>query len=118
MRNAQKVIVFVWAFPILFLLLFSRAAVSADQDSWEGIERIVAVGDVHGDYQQFVAVLRSAQLIDSKEGWSGGKTHLVQTGDVLDRGPDARKVMAKNFPAERMAQAGKNRDKTWWQFWR
>ena len=31
---------------------------------------------------------------------------------------DARKVMAKNFPAERMAQAGKNRDKSWWQFWR
>ena len=31
---------------------------------------------------------------------------------------DARKVMAKNFPAERMAQAGRNRDKEWWQFWK
>jgi outer membrane protein assembly factor BamD len=32
---------------------------------------------------------------------------------------DARKVLAKNFPAERMAKVGQNRGKSsWWQFWR
>lgn len=61
--------------------------------SYSGVARIVAVGDVHGDYQQFVTVLRQAGLIDSKNTWSGGRTHLVQLGDVLDRGPDSRKVM-------------------------
>jgi len=30
---------------------------------------------------------------------------------------DARKVLAKNFPAERMAQQGENRNKPWWKFW-
>ena len=30
---------------------------------------------------------------------------------------DARKVYAKNFPAERMAKAGQNRTKPWYQFW-
>jgi outer membrane protein assembly factor BamD len=30
---------------------------------------------------------------------------------------DARKVLAKNFPAERMAKEGQNRTKSWWQFW-
>jgi outer membrane protein assembly factor BamD len=30
---------------------------------------------------------------------------------------DARKVLAKNFPAERMAKAGQNRTKPWYQFW-
>jgi len=54
---------------------------------------VVAIGDVHGDYDQFVSVLRSAGLIDEQGKWSGGKAHLVQTGDVLDRGPDSRKVM-------------------------
>ena len=38
---------------------------AAVQDVWAGVERIVAIGDVHGDYEQFVAVLRSAKLIDS-----------------------------------------------------
>ena len=30
---------------------------------------------------------------------------------------DARKVLAQNFPAERMAKAGQNRVKPWYQFW-
>ena len=63
------------------------------QDVWTGVERVIAVGDVHGDYEQLVAVLQSAGVIDREEKWIGGKTHLVQTGDMLDRGPDSRKVM-------------------------
>jgi outer membrane protein assembly factor BamD len=30
---------------------------------------------------------------------------------------DARRVLAKNFPADRMAQQGENRNKPWWKFW-
>ena len=63
------------------------------QDTFTGVNRIVAVGDVHGDYAQFVTVLRQARVIDDKGRWTGGSTHLVQTGDLLDRGPDSRKVM-------------------------
>jgi outer membrane protein assembly factor BamD len=37
-------------------------------------------------------------------------------GELRD---DARKVLAKNFPADRMALEGQNRTKAaWWQFWR
>lgn len=61
--------------------------------SYTGVARIVAIGDVHGDFQQFVNVLRQAGVIDGKNAWSGGRTHLVQVGDVLDRGPDSRKVL-------------------------
>jgi hypothetical protein len=56
-------------------------------------ERIVAVGDVHGAFDQFVAILRAASIIDNRNRWSGKKTVLVQTGDVLDRGPDSRKAL-------------------------
>ena len=31
---------------------------------------------------------------------------------------DARRVLAKNFPDDRMARAGKNRTEPWWKFWR
>ncbi|MSO24069.1 MAG: protein-tyrosine-phosphatase [Acidobacteria bacterium] len=103
MRHGRKAIVFFWAVLLLSLPLLEAPALSAAQDTWEGVERVVAIGDVHGDYEQFVAVLRSARLIDSQEGWSGGKTHLVQTGDVLDRGPDSRKVMDLLMRLEREA---------------
>lgn len=56
-------------------------------------ERIVAVGDVHGAFDQFVAILRAAGIIDGRNRWSGRRAVLVQTGDVLDRGPDSRKAL-------------------------
>ena len=81
------------------------SAPAAPQHVWSGVERVVAVGDVHGDAAQLVAVLRSAQLIDDSGRWIAGKTHLVQTGDLLDRGPDSRKVMDLLMSLQK--QAGK-----------
>lgn len=79
----------------LFLLLLTvpPSIGTAGEDIWTGIERVVAVGDVHGDYDQFVTVLRSAELIDADGNWVGGKAHLVQTGDIVDRGAGSRKAM-------------------------
>lgn len=56
-------------------------------------ERVVAVGDVHGAFDTFVAILREAGLVDRNRRWSGGRAVLVQTGDVLDRGPDSKRVL-------------------------
>jgi hypothetical protein len=53
----------------------------------------VAIGDVHGAYDGFVTLLRFAGLVNEKARWTGGKAHLVQTGDLLDRGKDARRVL-------------------------
>ncbi|BGP49661.1 hypothetical protein JCM10450v2_005564 [Rhodotorula kratochvilovae] len=51
-------------------------------------QRIVAVGDIHGDLPALTSILRRAELIDLKGQWIGGETILVQTGDIVDRGPD------------------------------
>jgi len=61
----------------LLLLLLPPLAAWSQEDTWTGVERVVAVGDIHGDYDQLVAVLKSASLIDDQLQWSGGKTHLV-----------------------------------------
>ena len=58
-----------------------------------GIERIVAVGDVHGAYDRFVEILRATGVVDDRLRWTGARTHLVQLGDVLDRGPDSLKAL-------------------------
>ena len=75
---------------LLLALLVAQRGIAA-QDTFTGVPRIVAVGDVHGDYDRFVGVLRQAGVIDGKERWSGGRTHLVHTGVNPDRGPDSRK---------------------------
>ena len=58
-----------------------------------GAERIVAVGDVHGDLDATKRVLRLAGLIDGSDHWSGGTTVFVQTGDQLDRGDDEQEIL-------------------------
>jgi hypothetical protein len=74
----------------------------------EGVERIVAVGDVHGAYDQFVAILKKTGVIDANLTWSGGRTHLVQTGDVLDRGADSLKALdlLRRLQSEAFAAGG------------
>jgi hypothetical protein len=67
-------------------------------------ERIVAVGDVHGAYDRFVAILRAANVIDTRDRWIGNKTILVQVGDIVDRGPDSRKAIDLIRKLERDAQ--------------
>ena len=56
-------------------------------------QRVVAIGDVHGEYNGFVAILQKTGLIDPSKHWAGGNAIFVQTGDFLDRGPQARAVM-------------------------
>jgi hypothetical protein len=56
-------------------------------------ERVVAVGDVHGAHDRFLAILRAAGLTDRRDRWSGGRATFVQVGDVLDRGADSRKTL-------------------------
>ena len=65
------------------------------QDDWrfDGVERVVAIGDIHGAYGAFEAILKQAGLIDDELNWQGGATHLVSVGDVLDRGPESRRAL-------------------------
>ncbi len=57
--------------------------------------RIIAIGDLHGDYDAFEAILLDAGLMDSRKRWTGDDTILVQTGDVPDRGPDSLRIIKR-----------------------
>jgi hypothetical protein len=61
-------------------------------------ERLVAIGDLHADWEGTVRAFRLAGAIDESGRWSGGALAVVQTGDQLDRGPDGRKIL--DFLAE------------------
>ncbi|PFH32604.1 Ser/Thr phosphatase family protein [Besnoitia besnoiti] len=58
---------------------------------WPG-SRIVAIGDLHGDLGNTVLLLYGAGVVDENGDWIGGDTLLVQTGDIVDRGPDGKRI--------------------------
>jgi hypothetical protein len=66
--------------------------------------RVVAIGDIHGDFDAFAAILQRSQLVDPSLRWAGGNAILVQTGDFLDRGPKARAVMDLLMSLQNSAQ--------------
>jgi hypothetical protein len=56
-------------------------------------DRIVAVGDVHGNLDGLTAILQKSGLIDRANHWIGGRATLVQLGDMVDRGARSRAVL-------------------------
>jgi len=77
------------ALALAWLLLLAGAAHAA----WADTPRIVAMGDLHGDYDAFQALLLQAGLADDKGHWTGGKTVFIQLGDAVDRGARSRDII-------------------------
>ena len=74
-------------------------------DVFTQVRRIVAIGDVHADPDALLVLLRQAGLIGPKDTkWTGGDTHLVLTGDYVDRGPNAMAVLDLLMALEPQAQ--------------
>jgi Calcineurin-like phosphoesterase len=104
----------VWVSPQHLCIFFVLVLVSTVV-AWAGPanvpagppESVVAIGDVHNDFDDFVAILRRTGLTDQQNHWAGGKTTFVQVGDLLDRGPKPRQVLDLMMALEKEApQAG------------
>jgi hypothetical protein len=82
--------------PIVRIAALALAALSsmlAGPAAAAAPQRIVAVGDLHGDYSAWQDIARAAGLIDASGHWAGGKTVLVQMGDITDRWADSLKIV-------------------------
>jgi hypothetical protein len=55
--------------------------------------RIVAIGDLHGDFEAARGALRLAGAIGDENQWIGEGLVVVQTGDILDRGDGEAEIM-------------------------
>jgi hypothetical protein len=83
-------------FLIAAAILLHAALAVAESGSpyrFDGADRIVVFADVHGAYDPLIAILRETGVIDASLHWSAGRTRLVGLGDLVDRGPDSRKVL-------------------------
>src|SRR2546423_9878429 len=75
---------FAWRAAVLALAIPATAA---------PLHRIVAVGDLHGDFSAWRDILRSASVVDNNGHWTGGDVVLIQTGDAVDRGPNSLEII-------------------------
>lgn len=90
-------------FGLILVVTVTANQLARSEDQWQGVERIVAVGDIHGDYENFVKVLSDAGLINRRGNWVGENTHFVQLGDLPDRGPDTDEIIEHMKRLQRQA---------------
>jgi len=94
-------------FILLFAFLVLPAVFSANEIPWEwsGVDKIIVIGDLHGDYEAFIRILKGTEVIDRDLHWAAGKAHLVQMGDIMDRGEDAKDILDLLMRLEKEAAA-------------
>lgn len=71
----------------------------------QGVERIAALSDVHGQYDLMIRLLQANGIVDRNLHWRYGRGHLVIVGDVFDRGPKVNQVLWLLYGLEQQARA-------------
>ncbi len=75
-----------------------------DAAEFTGVQRFLAIGDVHGEYDAALALLRAAGVVDNEYRWAFGDGHVVFNGDVLDRGARVTESLWLIYRLEREAR--------------
>lgn len=76
------------AAALLWLILAGTTFAGTD------CRRVVAIGDIHGGYEAYLAILQEAGVLDESLKWKGDDgTCLVQLGDIVDRGARSRDIL-------------------------
>ena len=93
MTRSCKPLLNAYRSSLLVLLAVGSQVAWAGEWQFQDVDRVIAVSDIHGEYDGMVRTFNNAGVIDDELVWAAGDAHLVITGDLLDRGPDSRKVM-------------------------
>ncbi|MBT8218369.1 MAG: metallophosphoesterase [Bacteroidia bacterium] len=65
---------------------------------------IVALSDIHGQYNVFRNLLKRHDIVDRNINWSFGEGHLVIVGDVMDRGEHVMECLWLIYKLEKQAE--------------
>lgn len=74
-----------------------------------GVDSLYVIGDIHGEYDNLLTLLRTAGVIDPDLRWSAGRSHLAVVGDMMSRGRDVTAVLWFLYRLEREAEAAGGR---------
>jgi len=118
-RWTRRSIPLLWLILTLPLIAGDRPARDWNQCpalvTLETTETVYALGDTHGDYKRLVDLLAGGGLLaghpDSPQQatWSGGRSILVVTGDMIDKWKNSLKVIAlmRALAASAASQGGR-----------
>lgn len=68
-------------------------------------KKLVALSDVHGQFNTMVRLLQANGVIDREMKWSFGEGHMVVIGDIFDRGPNVTEVLWLLYQLDAEARA-------------
>ena len=80
-----------------------------EPDSFAGVKRIMAISDIHGEFDAAADFLRAAGVVDDELHWSWGDGHLVVDGDTFDRGDQVTECLWLFYRLEQEARAAGGR---------
>ncbi|UCC41259.1 MAG: metallophosphoesterase, partial [Candidatus Aminicenantes bacterium] len=103
-KDMMKKIITILVFT--FFISFTLFNLHAEdiQCIWTDVEKIIAIGDLHGDYESFLNILQQTRIIDKEHHWIAGKVHLVQIGDIFDRGSQPKEILNLLMKLEKEAE--------------
>lgn len=71
--------------PVSPIIAHHVPSIQEDHPKDVFVRRVVAVGDLHGDFGNTQKVLEMSGVIDKEGKWTGQVDFFVQTGDIIDR---------------------------------
>lgn len=76
---------------------------------YSGIEKMIVIGDVHGQYDVMVELLQNTGVIDEDLNWTWGDGHVVFIGDIFDRGDKVTEslYLIKKLQSQAILKKGK-----------
>lgn len=92
-RHITAVVTMPFAALVLSACTESGPVEEAFPTRFAAVERVIAIGDLHGDLEAARQALRLGGAIDTNDRWIGGDLVVIQTGDILDRGDEEEAVM-------------------------
>ena len=78
---------------------------SLEKSSYNNVDSLFVIGDVHGRYDQLIHLMQKSNIIDKNLNWMAGEAHVVFLGDLFDRGSDVTKVLWFIYELEDKAKA-------------
>lgn len=83
--------------------IFDQKPQTDYKQEFQNVDRIIAISDIHGQFNLFVKLLREYDIIDKNNNWCFGKGNLIIVGDIFDRGPRVNEALWLVFKLEHQA---------------
>jgi len=80
-----------------------------EPDAFVDVTRVMAISDIHGEFDALADFLKAAGVVDDALHWSWGDGHLVVDGDVFDRGDQVTECLWLFYRLEQEARSAGGR---------